>query len=210
MDTEDSEAADRPVYELESINEERYEKNGKYVEFYDMPENDAETIVCYSSLFSIMGTYYKIYEFFYEIPGYYKNYEQQEESDTEQNAYEWIKVEEVSTLSFDDIIAGTDYEMLFGQLRAKLTSIMGIEEYIKMILDNGCQVVCVKYCDKYTEEFNSHLPQGADGEHEEYWLFVLDSNNQYRVWDCTDIFMMFNFNEDVVSKEDIPDCLMPK
>lgn len=210
VDTEDSEVADRPAYELESIDEERYEKNGKYVEFYDMPENDAETIVCYSSLFQIMGTYYKIYEFFYDIPEYYENYEKQEESDTEQNAYEWIKVEEVSTLSFDDIIASTDYEMLFGQLRAKLTSIMGLEEYIKMILDNGCQVVYVKYCDKYTEEFNSRLPQGADGEHEEYWLFVLDSNNQYRVWDYTAFFMMFNFNEDMVSKEDIPDCLMPK
>lgn len=130
--------------------------------------------------------------------------------DTEQNAYEWIKVEEVSTLSFDDIIASTDYEMLFGQLRVKLTSIMGLDEYIEMILDNGCQVVYVKYCDKYTEEFNSRLPQGADGEQEEYWLFVLDSNNQYRVWDYTAFFMMFNFNEDMVSKEDIPDCLMPK
>lgn len=48
-----------------------------------MPENDVETIVCYSSLFSIMGSYSKIYEFFYDIPGYYKNYEKQEESDTE-------------------------------------------------------------------------------------------------------------------------------
>lgn len=35
-----------PEYVLESITEKRYEKDGSYIEFDDLPENDAETIVC--------------------------------------------------------------------------------------------------------------------------------------------------------------------
>lgn len=164
-----------PEYELESITEKRYEKNGSYIEFDDLPENDAETIVCNDLLTQITGP--------------------------EKSAEEWIKVEEVSTLSFEELTESESYEELFKSLRSRTSSNVEYDDYVKGILNNGCVVVCVEYSNKHTEEMK--LLQLSDGEHEEYWLFVPDENNQLKVLDNTRYYGLFNIYDGTM-----PDALI--
>lgn len=202
--TEINDPTDRPAYELEDITENRYERNGSFIEFYDLPENDAETIVCYDLLYMIAGKENKIFEFLYRLHESEQIELEQLESldetvgNTENSLYEWIKVNEVSTMSFDELTECDCYDKLFLPIRDKFRHDMEYDDYVKMILDNGCVVVSIKYSDKYTEEANSSGLQIADGEHEEYWLFVPDKNGQLRIFDYTRYYggFVFYFEDD--------------
>ena len=190
-----------PKYELESITEKRYEKNDSFIEFYDLPENDAETIVCYDLLYQITGNYERISEFQYSVP---EEYHDESAESSENSSMAWIKVNQVSTMSFEELTECDDYDALFEQLRNKLSPNIGYDDYVKMILDNGCVVVSIKYSDKYTEEVSLQLPQISDGDHEEYWLFVPDQNDQLRIFDSTRYYGYFNLYDD----DNVPNSLI--
>ena len=95
--TETSESYVRVPYELESLTESYYEKNGSYIEFNDLPENDAETIACLRLLYSITGKSWT--ECGYEY--YYVPEESSEGSDETEEAWESIKAG-YETLQVDD------------------------------------------------------------------------------------------------------------
>lgn len=191
--------AERINYNLEEITQKRYEKAGSYIEFKELPENVAETIVCYDLLYRVLGTHYKMHQFEYNV------FEIDEEtSDVEkQSVYDWIEVTELETMEFDELKEQEEYDYLFEQLKKKLAPEMELDDYVKMILDNGCAVVLVRYEDKYTEEYNASLPQSSDGKHKDFWLFVPDENNQLRIFDNTHYYSHFNFY-----KTDAPDSLI--
>lgn len=166
-----------PEYVLESITEKRYEKDGSYIEFDDLPENDAETIVCNDLLTRITGPW--------------------------KSSEEWIKVEEVSTLSFEELKESESYEELFKSLRSQTSSNVEYDDYVKGILNNGCVVVYIEYSDKYTEEARALGQQISDGEHEEYWLFIPDENDQLKVLDNTRYYGLLNIYDGTM-----PDALI--
>lgn len=58
----------------------------------------------------------------------------------------------------------------------------------------------------YAKEVADGLPQIADGEHEQHWLFVPDENEQLRVFNFTHIFAQFSFHLDA----EAPDVLKRK
>ena len=168
--------------EVTSITEQKYEKNGSFIEFSDLPENDAETIACHDLLGQIMDS-----------------------SSAGECAKEWIKVEDIDTLAVEELMECDDYHILFEQLWMKLAPGVTYDYYVKTILSNGCVVVSLKYADKYTEEMNLKLPQLSDGEHEEFWLFVPNDDMCLEVFDNTRYYGAFN-----VYKEDVPRALYVK
>lgn len=166
-----SEEQTKAVSSEERLTEEEYDVEN--IIFNDLPENDAEAIVCYDLL-------------------------------ERQSVCKWIEVTELKTLEFEELKKQEDYDNLFEQLRNKLAPEMELDDYVRMILDNGCAVVFIRYEDKYTEEYNASLPQNSDGVHEQFWLFVPDENNQLRIYDNTQTFSHFNFR----NKTDVPDSLI--
>lgn len=200
-DTESPKVSDRTKYVLDPITEKRYEEKGSFIEFDDMPENDAETLVCYNLLYKITGNYHeKITEFLYSIPE--NDYEELAEA-TAESSYEWIKVFQINTMSFDELKESDDYVDLFQQLVYKLAPDMELDDYVEMILNNRCAVVYINYSDKYTEKKASELPQNADGDHKEYYLLVPDENNQLRIFDSTEYYVLFN----IYDKDNVPNAL---
>jgi hypothetical protein len=185
-------------YVLEDITENRYEQNGSYISFNELPENDAETLVCYEFMRRI-GDYQKIRQYVYDAFEIDNTITINESSN-----YEWIHVEEVKTLSFDDLKSAPVYDELFRNLKGQVAFKGQYDDYVRQILDNGCVVVFIYYEDQHTEEAEQALPQGADGNHEEYWLLVPDQNDQLRIFDSTSFFLSFT----IYDQSQIPPALL--
>lgn len=169
--------------EVIPITEQRYENNGSFIEFSDLPENEAETIVCHDLLGRIVN-----------IPS------------MGERTWEWIKVKSVNTLSLEELVKCENYHELFKELWMKLEPDVTYDYYVKEILNQGCIVVSLKYEDEYTEEKKLRLPQFSDGEHEEYWLFVPNADMFLEVFDNTRYYGAFNF----YNNEAVPDALYTK
>ena len=191
--TESTESYVRIPYEVESITESYYEKNGSYIEFNDLPENDAETIACLRLLYSITGKSWTEcgYEYYY-VPEESSECREEIEEESWESICEWIKVEQVETMSLDSLAECDPRQELFAILKRQLYAGGTYEDYVQMLLDNGCVVVCVEYTDQYKAGYET--VQVGDGAHETHWLFVPDENGQLRVFDYTGIFGQFNMS----------------
>ena len=191
--TETSESYVRVPYELDSLTESYYEKNGSYIEFNDLPENDAETIACLRLLYSITGKSWTEcgYEYYY-VPEESSECREEIEEESWESICEWIKVEQVETMSLDSLAECDPRQELFAILKRQLYAGGTYEDYVQMLLDNGCVVVCVEYTDQYKAGYET--VQVGDGAHETHWLFVPDENGQLRVFDYTGIFGQFNMS----------------
>ncbi len=200
--TESSESYVRIPYEVESITESYYEKNGSYIEFNDLPENDAETIACLRLLYSITGKSWTEcgYEYYY-VPEEASEGSDETEEESWESICEWIKVGQVETMSLETLAECDPRQELFAILKRKLHAGGSYEDYVQMLLDNGCVVVCVEYTNKYKAGYETL--QVDDGAQEQHWLFVPDENGQLRVFDCTNIFAQFNLKPDA----EVPDVL---
>ncbi len=204
--TESSDSTNRIPYTIENITEKRYEKNGSYIEFQDFPENDAETIACLKLLYSILEENWHAcgYEY-YDVSEKYIENSADADIEISNTLYEWIKVDQVNTMSLEDLKACRLYDEFFVILKNRLYD-GDYDDYVQMLYENGCVVVNLKYTDKYKE--GHETLQTSDGEHDQYWLFVPDENDQLRAFSYTDIYYQFAFGHSYkVPDDEVPAAL---
>ena len=146
------------------------------------------------------------YDYYY-VPEETSEGSEEPEEEAGKSIFEWVIVEQIETMSLESLAECDPKQELFVILKERLDVEGTYEDYVQMLLDNGCVAVCVRYVNKYTKEVADGLPQIADGEHEQHWLFVPDENGQLRVFDYTHIFAQFSFHPDAEAPKELRWCM---
>ncbi len=198
------------LYELETITEPRYEHNGSYIEFEDMPQTDVETIACLERLYQITGEKYKFADFWHRNALSHSGYDdlQPEDNADKSSIYEYIIIKDVHEMSFPELtnLESTKLIWLFDSMRQEYMPDMRLDSYVRMILRNNCKVVSIEFDSKYKEDAVIGDPHVGDGTgNVVHWLFVPDTNGQMRAWDWDAVYGRFDMHSYVKDDSEIPE-----
>ncbi len=193
-----------PDTEFSYIEKNYYRYDERYVLFSDMPQGIAENIVCYDKLYTIRGNYNKGMDQFMYYPEEEVSGASGPEDDIGGSIFQWLVVNQVQEMDFEDLKNCPAYTELFRPLHTKLGSQMEMDDYVRTILERGCVVVSIDYTDKYTAEVEQVLLQSDDGHHVEYWLLVPEEDGSLKVFVTTQYYLLFA----IYHEENIPKVLV--
>lgn len=167
---------------IEAIDKERYDSGDSYIEFQELPNTYAETLVANYYLNSVRDTKIKsnrIWANHMHIPE--QTPEQEPEYETVYNEYEtmyneskthynWIYIERIKELNFEEVKSLKEYDRLFKYWYELVESKLSYDDYVKAVLNSGCKIVMADYEDKYFDYMYKLGPQQLDGKHFVLWL----------------------------------------
>lgn len=180
-------AADLPPYEPIPITESHYEGEYCTIDFLDLPENDAETLVCDEYYSWVMGEGPRVAALWW--PGYYAP-PLNNDYDPVTDSHEWIRVDRVQELTAAEA-AGLPEVPLFVSYHEAYGDDLSYEDYVAAVMEAGCRVVVADYELLYTEEVRAGGPQIADGPRTEYWLLAPDAEGRLRLYANTRFYMEY-------------------
>lgn len=180
-------ADDLHPYEVIPITQQQYVGTYCAIDFTDLPENEAETLVCDQYYATVMGEGTIIASQWW--PGFYAP-PLNNEYDPVYDGYEWIRVDRVQELNAREAVDMPEYP-LFTNYHEEYGGALSYEDYVAAIMETGCRVVVADYENRYTEETRAKGPQLAEGPHTEYWLLIPDAEGNLKLYAVTRFYMEY-------------------
>ncbi len=178
---------------IEAIDKERYDSVDSYIEFLELPNTYAETLVANYYLMSIRNEAIKQFSL---QSNFQKSFMPTEEDAAEYVVpYNWIKVEKVHELNFEELQSLEDYKDLFSAWHRDTKSKLDYDDYVKAILDSNCKIVEIKYTNKYFDFMIERSPQLPDGKFHDLWLLG-EEDGELRLFENTIFGNVFFISSD--------------
>lgn len=164
---------------LVEISKSIYEENGRVIEFLELPENEAETIVCNFYLLEITGKYNSLGKLFPSVENTKNssliNYENGQ-------GYKYIKILEINSLEKDELEKEKLYDDLFKDIKFFSDKTYNEETYNEVVEEknlNEYKLVSVKLETQYTDVSLKMSPQYPDGLSERYFIVAPNKKGSY-------------------------------